>query len=76
QTLEQAIGRVGLDRDAVAREIASGEFDTVVGKIKLVDNQLRTLWLAGQWQNGKFVAIAPAGRAGANQPVLPKPDWK
>ncbi|NQV98318.1 MAG: amino acid ABC transporter substrate-binding protein, partial [Rhodospirillales bacterium] len=39
QTLEQAIGRVGLDRDAVAREIASGEFDTVVGKIKLVDNQ-------------------------------------
>jgi len=76
QTLQQAIERKGLDRDAVAQEIAGGEFDTILGKIKLEDNQLRTLWWAGQWQNGAFVGIAPSDRQGASAPVVPKPAWK
>lgn len=76
QVLEQAIGRAGLDREAVAREIATGSFDTILGTVKLEDNQLRTLWWAGQWQNGRFVGIAPAGRPGAGTPAIPKPAWK
>lgn len=76
QTLQQAIERKGLDRDAVAQEIATGEFDTVLGPIRLEDNQLRTLWWAGQWQNGAFVGLSPADRPGAAKPVVPKPAWK
>ncbi len=75
QVLQQAIERKGLDRDAVAAEIASGEFDTILGKIRMEDNQLRTLWWAGQWQDGAFVGIAPGGRTGARSPIVPKPAW-
>lgn len=76
EVLQQAIARAGLDRDAVAREIAAGSFDTVLGPIRLEDNQLRSLWWAGQWQGGTFAAVAPPGRAGASAPVIPKPAWK
>lgn len=76
QVLQQAIERRGLDRDAVAEEIATGEFDTILGKIRLQDNQLRSLWWAGQWQDGAFVGVAPADKAGARTPMVPKPAWK
>ena len=75
QTLQQAIERVGLDREAVAKEISAGEFDTILGKIKLEDNQLRKLWWTGQWQNGVFAAISPGSRDGASSVVIPKPEW-
>ncbi|MBC7312246.1 MAG: hypothetical protein H5U11_07105 [Rhizobium sp.] len=65
-----------MDREAVAAEISSGSFETVLGETKLEDNQLRDLWWAGQWQNGQFVAIAPGDRAGASQPLIPRPAWK
>ncbi len=76
QMLEQAIERVGLDRDAVAKELSTGTFDTILGETKLEDNQLRKLWWVGQWQDGHFVAVAPADNEGASEPVIPKPDWK
>lgn len=76
QMLQQAIERKGLDRDAVSQELSSGEFDTILGMIRMEDNQLRTLWWTGQWQDGKFVAIAPADRDGAGEAVIPKPAWK
>jgi branched-chain amino acid transport system substrate-binding protein len=76
EVLGQAIGRAGLDREAVAKEIATGSFDTVLGTIKLEDNQLRQLWWTGQWQDGTFVAVNPADRTGASAPVIPKPAWK
>lgn len=75
EMLAQAIGRVGLDRAAVSAELSSGSFETVIGPVKLEDNQLRQLWLAGQWQKDRFVAIAPADRAGAASPIIPKPAW-
>lgn len=75
QMLQEAIKRRGLDREAVAEEIATGTFETVLGPTKLEDNQLRTLWFGGQWQNGKFVAVAPADRPGAVAPILPKAPW-
>ena len=76
EMLQQAIERVGdIDREAVAAELSSGEFDTVIGKVKLVDNQLRSLWTVGQWQGGKFVGLAHTERDGARDPVVPKPAW-
>ncbi len=46
-----------------------------IGKVKLVDNQLRSLWTVGQWQGGKFVGLAHTERDGARDPVVPKPAW-
>ncbi|WP_048647143.1 amino acid ABC transporter substrate-binding protein [Nitratireductor soli] len=76
QMLQEAIKRVGLDRGAVTEELSTGTFETVVGEIKLQDNQLRDMWWAGQWQDGHFVALAPADRPGASEPRLPKQPWK
>lgn len=76
EVLHQAIERVGdIDRDAVTAEIHNGTFDTVLGEIKLVDGQLHALWTVGQWQGGKFVGLAHTERAGAREPVVPKPAW-
>ena len=75
QMLEEAIKRRGLDREAVAEELSSGTFETVLGEVKLEDNQLRTLWFGGQWQDGNFVAVAPSDREGAVAPRLPKAPW-
>jgi len=76
QMLQEAIKRRGLDREAVADELSNGTFNTVLGEVKLEDNQLRKLWFGGQWQNGNFVAVAPVDREGAQQAILPKPAWK
>jgi len=77
QMLEQAIERVGkLDRAAITKELQTGTFDTVLGKVKLVDNMMQdNFWLIGQWQDGFFVGVAPQ-RAGVGTPVVPKPAWK
>lgn len=77
QMLEQAIERVGkLDRAAIIKELQTGTFDTVLGKVKLVDNMMKdNFWLIGQWQDGFFVGVAPQ-RAGVGTPVVPKPAWK
>ncbi len=76
EMLEEAIKRVGLDRDAVAEELSTGTFTTILGETKLENNQLRDLWWTGQWQSGVFVAIEPSGRKGASDIVLPKQAWK
>jgi branched-chain amino acid transport system substrate-binding protein len=77
QMLEQAIERVGkLDRAAIIKELQTGTFDTVLGKVKLADNMMQdNFWLIGQWQDGFFVGVAPQ-RAGVGTPVVPKPAWK
>ncbi|MBB95046.1 MAG: twin-arginine translocation pathway signal protein [Rhodobacteraceae bacterium] len=75
QMLAQAVERVGLDHEALAQEISTGTFDTVIGTVKLEDNQLRDLWWTGQWQDGAFRAVNPADKAGASVPVIPKPEW-
>jgi branched-chain amino acid transport system substrate-binding protein len=75
QILQEAVRRVGLDHAALAEAISSGSFDTVLGEVSMEDNQLRTLWWAGQWQDGQFVAVSPPDREGAAEPVIPKPEW-
>jgi branched-chain amino acid transport system substrate-binding protein len=77
QVLQQAIEKVGkVDRAAVAKEIRSGTFDTILGKIKLKDGLLQEVWSVGQWQNGEFYALAPTSLPGAHAPVVPKPQWQ
>ena len=66
QVLQQAIEKVGkLDREAVIKEINTGSFDTIIGKIQLKDNHYKGVWAVGQWQGDNFYGIAPKqdGRA-------------
>ncbi|MBI5899792.1 MAG: amino acid ABC transporter substrate-binding protein [Rhodocyclales bacterium] len=76
EMLQQAIERVGaLDRAAVTKELGSGEFDTVIGKLKLKGNVRENPWAVGQWQGGSFYGLSPTNLPGAHTPIL-KPAWK
>ena len=76
QMLQQAIEKVGkIDRAAVIKELSNGSFDTVYGKVKLVDNRFLDVFQTGQWQSGEYYGIGPSRLAGARQPVA-KPAWK
>ncbi|MCW5703148.1 MAG: amino acid ABC transporter substrate-binding protein [Bradyrhizobium sp.] len=77
QMLEQAIERVGkIDRPAIIKELQTGTFDTVLGKIKLENNMpVKAFPLIGQWQKGFYTGVAPAG-PGMAAVVVPKPAWK
>lgn len=77
QMLEQAIERVGkIDRPAIIKELQTGTFDTVLGKVKLVDNLMKdNFWLIGQWQDGFFVGVAPQ-QPGVGTVTVPKAPWK
>ncbi|GBD20416.1 Leucine-specific-binding protein [bacterium HR28] len=76
QVLQQALERVGkVDRQAVAREVATGSFQTIIGTVKLEGNIYYGNWLLGQWQNGEFLALWPKNKAAAT-PIVPKPAWK
>jgi branched-chain amino acid transport system substrate-binding protein len=77
QMLQQAIERVGkVDRAAVIKDLQSGTFDTVIGKVKLENNMPTKYWWVGQWQDGEFYGVGPSGNEGARAPVVPKPAWK
>jgi branched-chain amino acid transport system substrate-binding protein len=75
--LEQAVERVGkIDRAAIVKELQTGTFDTLIGRIKLVDNMPKDAFpLIGQWQKGFYAGVAPAGRNAA-QLVIPKAPWQ
>jgi branched-chain amino acid transport system substrate-binding protein len=77
QMLQQAIERVGkVDRAAVIKDLQSGSFDTVIGKVKLENNMPTKYWWVGQWQDGEFYGVGPSGNEGARAPIVPKPAWK
>lgn len=77
QMLGQAIERAGLDKAAVAQELSTGTFSTVLGaETRLEDNQLRAINWVGQWQDGQFIAVSPEGGAGTAAVKLPKPAWQ
>jgi branched-chain amino acid transport system substrate-binding protein len=76
QVLQQAIEKVGkIDRAAVIKEINTGTFDTIIGKIQLKDNHYKGVWAVGQWQGENFYGIAPK-QDGARAPIVPKPAWQ
>jgi branched-chain amino acid transport system substrate-binding protein len=77
QMLQQAIERVGkVDRAAVIKELQTGSFDTIMGKVKMVDNRFLDVFQTGQWQSGEYYGIGPARLNGARPPLFPKPAWK
>ncbi len=77
QMLQQAIEKAGkLDRAAIIKELQTGTFDTIMGKIKLADNIMPIVWWVGQWQDGEFVGLAPTKYEGAKPVKFPKPAWK
>jgi branched-chain amino acid transport system substrate-binding protein len=77
QMLQQAIERVGkIDREAVIKDLQTGTFDTVIGKVKLENNLPTKYWWVGQWQGGEFYGVGPAGNEGARAAIIPKPAWK
>ena len=77
QMLQQAIERVGkVDREAVIKDLQTGTFDTVIGKIKLQNNMPTKYWWVGQWQGGEFYGVGPAANEGARSAIVPKPAWK
>lgn len=78
QMLEQSIERVGkIDRAAIIKELQTGSFDTILGKVKLTDNMppKGVHPYIGQWQNGSFLGVAPAG-PGITPVAIPKAAWK
>jgi branched-chain amino acid transport system substrate-binding protein len=76
QVLQQAIERVGkLDRAAVIKEINTGSFDTIIGKVKLENGLNKNIWAVGQWQGADFFGVAPISKQGA-KPVIAKPAWQ
>jgi branched-chain amino acid transport system substrate-binding protein len=75
--LQKAIERVGkIDRAAIQNELKTGTFETILGPIKLENNQLRGIFTVGQWQNGVFQGVGPASMSGAKPVIIPKPEWK
>lgn len=76
EVLQQAIERTsGVDRAALIKEIGSGSFATIVGTIKMQNNQrIEQAWV-GQWQGDQFVAVGPQGVAGIKPAQYPKPPW-
>jgi branched-chain amino acid transport system substrate-binding protein len=76
QVLQQAIERVGkIDREAIIKEINTGSFDTIIGKVQLKDNLYKGVWAVGQWQGNDFYGIAPK-QDGVRAPIVPKPAWQ
>ena len=76
QVLQQAIERVGkIDREAVIKEINTGTFETIIGKVQLKDNLYKGVWAVGQWQGNDFFGIAPK-QEGVRPPIVPKPAWQ
>ena len=75
QVLQQAIERVGLDKAAVTKEINTGSFDTIIGKVQLKDNLYKGVWAVGQWQGNDFYGISPK-QDGVRAPIVPKPAWQ
>ncbi len=71
QMLQQAIERVGeIDNKKIIAELKTGTFKTILGDVKLENNQLTKLWWVGQYQDGEYKGVAPASLPGAVAPQV------
>jgi branched-chain amino acid transport system substrate-binding protein len=78
QALQQSIEKAGtIDREAVSKELATGTFDTILGKFTFANpsHKIPGIFTVGQWQNGEFVGLYPTDAEGAAEPTFPKPEW-
>jgi branched-chain amino acid transport system substrate-binding protein len=71
QMLQQAIERVGeIDNKKIIAEMRTGTFKTILGDMKLENNQLTKLWWVGQYQGGEYKGVAPSNLPGAVAPQV------
>ncbi len=71
QMLQQAIERVGeIDNKKIIAEMRTGTFKTILGDVKLENNQLTKLWWVGQYQGGEYKGVAPSNLPGAVAPQI------
>ncbi|WP_431274375.1 amino acid ABC transporter substrate-binding protein [Variovorax ureilyticus] len=76
EILQQAVGKVGLDRKALRDLIAKNEFKTILGPIRFEGSENASIpGTVAQWQKGEFEVVWPKDRATA-QLQSPKPAWK
>ena len=76
QILEEAVGKVGLDRAKIRGHLDAIEFTTVVGPVKFAKGvNTATPGMVGQWQKGEFEVVWPPERSTAKA-VVPKPNWE
>ncbi|MBO9652362.1 MAG: amino acid ABC transporter substrate-binding protein [Variovorax sp.] len=76
EILQQAVGKVGLDRKALRDQIAKNEFKTILGPIRFEGSENASIpGTVAQWQNGEFEVVWPKDRATA-QLQAPKSAWK
>lgn len=74
--LEEAVGKVGLDRAQIKAYLDATQFSTIVGPVKFVGGINRaTPGMVGQWQKGEFEVVWPRARATATA-IVPKPAWQ
>jgi len=78
EVLEQAIVGAGtLDNQTIIDYIKNNKFDTVLGEVSFVNNELTPESYAGnvgQWQGGKYEVIDVGDKRTA-EPIIPKPAW-
>ena len=78
QALQQAIEKAGtVDKAAVAKQLASGSFDTILGNFAFdkETHKIPGIFTVGQWQGGEFVGVVPAEYGGGGRAAFPKPAW-
>ena len=76
QIYEQAIEKVGLNRQKLRDYIATATFQTVYGPIKYTDNfNMDHISYIGQYQKGIFESVSPA-KTRKVTPIYPKPAWQ
>ena len=74
-TQEQAVEKVGLDRQKLRDYIAANEFQTIQGTVKFQGSEnIKAVAGILQWQNGAQEVIWPKSIATA-KPLYPKPAW-
>ena len=75
QVMEQAIEKVGLDRQKLRDYIAANEFQGIQGPVKFKGSEnIKATAGVLQWQKGEMEVIWPKSIATA-KPVYPKPAW-
>ena len=76
EIIQQAVGKVGLDRKAMRDLIAKNEFKTILGPIRFEGSENASIpGTVAQWQSGEFEVVWPKDRATAKL-IAPKPAWK
>ncbi len=74
EIVEQAVARVGLDKEKLRQEFATGSFDTIAGKIEFRGVQVTTPTMISQVQNGQIHIVWPPELA--TSAFAPRPGWR